>query len=933
MLIIQSAKADHIQGLDITYTKIDSVRYRFNFQIYRSCYGVTYTNYGDSSILSCGTLTKKYPLIFEKIEEITTGPKSNCNPKNTNNSGIGLERHSYYSLVDFSQTGMDSFLKCSGVLRIELTLISRNLYSTTGAQNLYSFAELNLRNAPEGNSSPYFFFDPVLYFGCNSTTNISFQGIDTVENDSLSYQFDFPKTSAKSNIFYYTGADYNRPFRAYYPGTLKYPYNNRNATPAIGTYLDPVNGSFIFAATKCDDANAYVIQIKEWRKLKDTSNKYVHVGTIRRDIMGIVRGVNVESVDLRKYKDIYTCTNKSGCIPYKLTPESKWDTLSLIISKAPHDSKTNISISNWYDSSNICFKLGEPAKLNEINIGAQAMNKASDIYLISQKIVNIISPEKTDYGIQLTKNSCNDYTFITLYKIKPSHVRWSVFKDTNHQITDTNIVVFKSSGRSETESLWDNIKFKEQGEYFVRLEILDSLLNCHSYWRSIQVPSLVENARFKFDQDSLCLGQEYELYFDSMTSSSYKFRWESKIGISNNPAYKIRLSEPYDSIKVKARLTNREECILDTVFTYFLRPYLRIPYNELTDFCEGDTLNLLEPHGYHTFVWSKSYVNAQIKSWQNEVITVSYQDIYNCAYNDTFQTHVNSLPKFDLNDTVFCGSGTIFPYLAGKHLWSDSSEYEYLFVNSSGLYSLHFIDSNDCGYTDSFQVIINPLPKIDLGKDTSICGDSIEFNLDPSWDLEWDNGANTSSIKVVFTGLYRVKATDLNGCSNTSSIYIKKLNPGNPPFLTIKGDSLISNLIGLHSWFRNDSLITTGIESFIIMNKTGNYHALRIDTNGCITARSNLITYFTGIAHEFLRHQFNIYPNPSTGKLTISASSGKLEHIKELQLFDLHGRTVQFTEIRNQDLVTILFEPSKSVLILTLRMKSGETYNTKVLVK
>ena len=117
------------------------------------------------------------------------------------------------------------------------------------------------------------------------------------------------------------------------------------------------------------------------------------------------------------------------------------------------------------------------------------------------------------------------------------------------------------------------------------------------------------------------------------------------------------------------------------------------------------------------------------------------------------------------------------------------------------------------------------------------------------------------------------------------------------------------------------------------MNKTGNYHALRTDTNGCITTRSNLITYFTGTAHEFLRHQFNIYPNPSTGKLTISASSGKLEHIKELQLFDLHGRAVQFTEIRNQDAVTILFEPSKSILILTLRMKSGETYNTIVLVK
>jgi hypothetical protein len=101
------------------------------------------------------------------------------------------------------------------------------------------------------------------------------------------------------------------------------------------------------------------------------------------------------------------------------------------------------------------------------------------------------------------------------------------------------------------------------------------------------------------------------------------------------------------------------------------------------------------------------------------------------------------------------------------------------------------------------------------------------------------------------------------------------------PTLTRFSDSVKSNLTGIHYWFLDDvpssDANTNGIN---INNRIGSFTAVHQDTNGCISDTSNSITRTAGI--RTLRNSaLKVYPNPSTGKVTIDLEGlGTLQSIK-----------------------------------------------------
>ncbi|MBT3648408.1 MAG: T9SS type A sorting domain-containing protein [Flavobacteriales bacterium] len=103
-------------------------------------------------------------------------------------------------------------------------------------------------------------------------------------------------------------------------------------------------------------------------------------------------------------------------------------------------------------------------------------------------------------------------------------------------------------------------------------------------------------------------------------------------------------------------------------------------------------------------------------------------------------------------------------------------------ITQSGTYTISYLqDSTGCP-TDSGSVtgeatfVFNPAPVIDLGPDSTVCGD---YQLDAGSGYsvyDWSTGATTQMITVTSPGIYSVTVTDTNGCDGSDEVDLE-VNP------------------------------------------------------------------------------------------------------------------------------------------------------------
>lgn len=156
---------------------------------------------------------------------------------------------------------------------------------------------------------------------------------------------------------------------------------------------------------------------------------------------------------------------------------------------------------------------------------------------------------------------------------------------------------------------------------------------------------------------------------------------------------------------------------------------------------------------------------------------------------------VGALPEL----LKFCQNGniTIDPGSSYKnYLWQDGSKDQTFITNTAGTYRVRLIGADySCSY-DTTQVTINPLPVVNLGRDTSLCGGQAlmldAYNSTVTSYL-WSSGDITSNL-LVGAGLSQniwVQVTDENGCVNSDSIKIGLCDPNHmriPYVFTPNGD-------------------------------------------------------------------------------------------------------------------------------------------------
>jgi gliding motility-associated-like protein len=110
-------------------------------------------------------------------------------------------------------------------------------------------------------------------------------------------------------------------------------------------------------------------------------------------------------------------------------------------------------------------------------------------------------------------------------------------------------------------------------------------------------------------------------------------------------------------------------------------------------------------------------------------------------------------------------------------------------VSQSGQYWVQGL-INNCPFSDTFNITLGGFPAIDIGPDTSLCG-NFTLSLDAGPGLAgylWSDGSTQQTATFTSPGWTWVAVTDSNGCSNRDSLLI---SPGSLPNLQLGPDTTL----------------------------------------------------------------------------------------------------------------------------------------------
>ena len=153
-----------------------------------------------------------------------------------------------------------------------------------------------------------------------------------------------------------------------------------------------------------------------------------------------------------------------------------------------------------------------------------------------------------------------------------------------------------------------------------------------------------------------------------------------------------------------------------------------------------------------------------------------------CTGSDAVDVVVNPLPVVNIGpDVALCAGDqlTLDATTPGAtYLWDNGSTSATRTINTAGTYSVD-VTVNGCAGSDAVDVVVNPLPAVNIGPDVTLCaGDQVTLDATtPGATYLWDNGSTTATRAVNIAGTYSVDVT-VNGCTASDAATVSVIaNP------------------------------------------------------------------------------------------------------------------------------------------------------------
>ena len=261
-----------------------------------------------------------------------------------------------------------------------------------------------------------------------------------------------------------------------------------------------------------------------------------------------------------------------------------------------------------------------------------------------------------------------------------------------------------------------------------------------------------------------------------------------------------------------------------------------------TVICQGDTTNLwVTPNA--SYYWSNGQTTQSIDVSQSGTYNVTVTNyLTGCEVSSSPVTiTVNPLPVVDLGidtsicdgDQVLLNAGSGYQYYSWNNGLYHSQQ---LTVSATGTWNVTVTDANNCSNADTISIIVNPNPVVDLGDDTTFCGNHLFLNAGSGFEnYNWNNGLSFNPVlDVTQSGTYSVWVEDINNCSTSDTLVVivnqpPVVNLGND--LMVCGTSAVLNAgSGFSGYNWNNGL---GTHQFFPVSQSGAYNLDVTAPNGC----------------------------------------------------------------------------------------------------
>jgi hypothetical protein len=260
--------------------------------------------------------------------------------------------------------------------------------------------------------------------------------------------------------------------------------------------------------------------------------------------------------------------------------------------------------------------------------------------------------------------------------------------------------------------------------------------------------------------------------------------------------------------------------------------------------CVAGTFNISagsQPAGT-TYLWDNNTTSNTrgVNTTGSYFVTVTNQ--YGCIGRDTIAVNFNPAQGVNLgNDTAVCTGvsltlNTGYPTL--NHVWDNGATTQTRTVNATGTYFVTVSNSSGCKATDTINIVVNPLPVVNLGNDTTYCASSaLILNAGNAGSTYlWSNGATTQTIAVNTSGIYSVQVKNANQCIATDNINVvmhsfPTVNLGNDTAIC-SGASLTLNAGNAGSTYLWNNSATSQTRT---VSAASTYYVKVTNANGCAT--------------------------------------------------------------------------------------------------
>lgn len=290
-----------------------------------------------------------------------------------------------------------------------------------------------------------------------------------------------------------------------------------------------------------------------------------------------------------------------------------------------------------------------------------------------------------------------------------------------------------------------------------------SLSNDSLVKRVFTAPSLTKP---NFGRDTtLCEGEMYKL---DLGNPGAKYKW------SNGDTSRVIYVASGATIWGVARIG---QCMVSDTIVINYHQTLKVDLGKDTVLCAGQTLILDAGNPGRRHLWSNGDTGRTTRIFTpgRYVATVYYN---RCVFRDTIVVSFVSVAANLGRDTTLC-EGEQYTLDAGnpgaKYIWNTGDTSRRITVSKTGKYYVK-VYINQCESVDTAQVTFLPFPKVNLGRDTLLCGGQTitldAGNNTPGSTYLWSTGARTQTITVSAAGKYSVTVTNKK-CAARDTVEVK----------------------------------------------------------------------------------------------------------------------------------------------------------------